>query len=111
MNIPVGEVKCSGNTSNPINPERVKFWKSEFAAKRDVPPIEVDTEMNLVDGRHRLTAAEELGHKTIAVVLHVASLMDLPRNKEMSAAIGAASREAISRVKFVDRREAQFNSM
>lgn len=102
----INEIKYQENTWNPLNAERVAFYKAEFAAKRDVAPIEVDAEMNLVEGRHRLEAAKALGHKTIAAVLHIASPMDLPGRQAIADAINRDAKERTKNVKVVDRREA-----
>jgi hypothetical protein len=101
----VSEIKYQENTWNPLNAERVAFYKTEFAAKRDVAPISVDEEMNLVDGRHRLAAVKELGHKTIAGDLHIMTPLDLPGRKAVADAIDASSRERAKQIKIVDRRD------
>lgn len=89
-----------------LDSKRVDFYKKEFSAGREVPPILVDENLVLMDGIHRLTAARLLGLKTIAVERHVQSPMDLHNRVKIADAITAATKEAVARVPFIDRRQA-----
>lgn len=100
----VSEVKTA---ERPLDDAQIAFYRGEFEAGRAVAPIVVDGNLNLQDGTHRLAAAKQLGHKTIrGEFFHVASHMDLPNNQKIADAISAATKEAVARVPFIDRRQA-----
>lgn len=104
MNLNVDEIQDSG--VRPLNSDRVAHWKKDFEQGREVPAILVDENLVVVDGRHRLTAARLLKHKTIAAERHIATPLDLHNRSAIADAIGAATKEAVSRIPFVDRRNA-----
>ena len=103
MNLSVDEVIYE---QRPVNSDRVAFYKKEFEQGRDVPPILVDDSRRLVDGIHRLTAARLLKHKTISAERHIATPLDLYSRAAITDAISAATKEAVSRIPFIDRRQA-----
>ncbi len=90
----------------PLNSDRVAHWKKEFEQGRDVPAILVDGNLVVVDGNHRLTAARLLKHTTIAAERHIATPLDTNGRQKIADAISAATKEAVSRIPFIDRRNA-----
>ena len=90
----------------PVDSKRVEFYKQQYTERREVPPVEIDANNVLVDGHHRYTAQRLLGRTGIEVVLHIATPFDAPGSQAIAAAISAATKEAVARVPFIDRRNA-----
>ena len=90
----------------PVDSKRVEFFKQQYTERREVPPVEIDANNVLVDGHHRYTAQRLLGRTGIEVVLHIATPFDAPGSQAIAAAISAATKEAVARVPFIDRRNA-----
>jgi hypothetical protein len=105
MNLNVDEI-LQDSGLRPLNSDRVAHWKKEFEQGREVPAILVDENLVVVDGNHRLTAARLLKHKTIAAERHIATPFDLNGRQKIADAISAATKEAVARVPFIDRRNA-----
>jgi molecular chaperone DnaK (HSP70) len=89
-----------------LDSKRVDYYKKEFEQGREVPPILVDENLVLMDGIHRLTAARLLKHKTISAQRHIQTPLDLHSRSAITDAISAATKQAVARIPFIDRRNA-----
>jgi hypothetical protein len=89
-----------------LDSKRVDYYKKEFEQGREVPPILVDENRVLMDGIHRLTAARLLKHKTISAERHIQTPLDLHSRSAITDAISAATKQAVARIPFIDRRNA-----
>lgn len=103
--IPIEDVLLQEGV-RPVDSKRVEHYKKEYSEGREVPPVLVDANGSLVDGRHRYIAQRLLGRATIETVLHIPTPHDFQASQELEKAINKATLEAVGRVPFVDRRNA-----
>jgi chromosome segregation ATPase len=102
----IEELNTREHTLVQLDEKTVQRYVDDFDAGREVPPVSIDTERNVVDGCHRLAAAKRLGRKTIEVVPHIMTPLDLPGRKAIADGINRDAQQRTKNVKVVDRREA-----